>query len=131
MARFVALVNADPEAGTAGEGWIGSLGVVVERDPPGLEQDFVVVLHPDKGRLSRVERVAHVAAMEALGPAYEARATLSTWQGLMTGELEPFSVLLLQTLRVRGDLQPLVERLQYKGFAERVLRQLSVGFKEG
>ena len=56
VAELLSLVNADPDAGSVGAGWTGSLGVVVEQELPLLEQDFVVVLHPEGGRLSRTDR---------------------------------------------------------------------------
>ena len=80
---------------------------------------------------SRIEKL-HVLAdpddLDEFEPAYVARAPYSVWKELLRGTLDPVEAVLKRRISVKGDLQPLIERMRYKGIADRVFAQLKTEF---
>ena len=124
----VRLVNSDPEAVHAGVGWEGDFGAVVEAEPGKLSITFSVHVVPKDGRIDRLRVVPDPDDFDEIEPAYLARAPYSVWKGLLTGTLDPVEAVLQRRIKVEGDLQPLLERLRYKGIADRVLAGLETSF---
>ena len=121
-ARVVELFNSDPDFPLASEGWSGDIGVVVDR--PG--QSLVVhVGAPVGGKLPAPTQVASADELDAKDPAYWLRASEATWRDMMGGRKDPVEAVLRRELEVRGELQPVMERLRYKGLAYRVLARLT------
>jgi putative sterol carrier protein len=127
----VRVVNADPESVLAGAGWKGDFGLVVEAEPGKLAKPFTVHLVPDGGKITRYEILRDPDELEELEPAYVARAPYSTWKGLILGTVDPVEAVLKRQIRMTGDLQPVMERMRYKGIAERVLSKLETTFADG
>ena len=125
-------MNADPEAarraraGTATSAWWWS------RAAGELAKPFVVHVLPRTAGSSGSRRArATPDDLDELEPAYVARAPYSVWKGLLTGRrCDPVEAVLRSgSIRVQGDLQPLVERLPYKGVARaRARAELATGF---
>jgi putative sterol carrier protein len=139
MARFpskewceeaIQVANADPESVKAGKGWVGDFGAVVEPEKGLLDKPFVVHLEPDGGLIKRFRVLADPDDLEEIEPKYLARAPYSVWKGLLQGKLDPVDAVLKKRLSVTGDLQPLIERMRYKGIAERVLAKVKTEFPE-
>ena len=59
---------------------------------------------------------------------YRIQAPYSVWKGILTGSVDPIEAVLRRRIHVEGDLQPLVERMQHKGLAERVLGRIETDF---
>lgn len=113
-------LNADPEVALATEGWSGDFGMVIDSDT----RTFGVYLgEPREGRFPSPELVS-TATLAARNPRYFARASDATWVELIRGQLDPIAAIVQQRLSVRGELEPLVVRLKYRGVAERWLRTI-------
>jgi putative sterol carrier protein len=116
----IRLVNDDPEARAAGEGWVGDFGAVIE--PEGaLKKPFTVHVVPRDGRIEKFKVLPDPDDLDELEPLYLARAPYSVWKGLLKGTLDPVEAVLKRKIQLKGDVQPLIERLKYKGIADRVL----------
>jgi putative sterol carrier protein len=128
--RMVQLANADPEASAAGEGWKGDFGAVVEPEPGKLDAPFAIHCVPKNGRIAELRVLADPDELEEIEPAYLARAPYSVWKGLIRGTLDPVEAVLRKRIQMTGDLQPILERMRYKGIADRVLGQLHTEFAD-
>jgi putative sterol carrier protein len=124
----VRLTNADPEAASAGLGWTGDFGAVVDPEPGKLARPFVVHILPKNGRIEKLHVLADPDDLDEFEPAYVARAPYSVWKELLRGTLDPVEAVLKRRISVKGDLQPLIERMRYKGIADRVFAQLKTEF---
>lgn len=120
----IRLANADPEAVDAGEGWKGDIGIIMEAEPGKLPKAFVVYCEPKDGKITRLKILADPDDLEEIEPSYLARAPYSVFKALLTGELDPMEAVLRRRISFKGDVQPLVERMRYKGIADRVLAKL-------
>jgi putative sterol carrier protein len=129
-AEAIRLANADPEITTAGAGWTGDFGVVVLAEPGKLAKTFAIHLEPKNGRVERWSVLRDPDELEEIEPAYLAQAPYSTWKGLIQGTLDPVEATLKRQINVKGDLQPLIERMKYKGIAARVMSLLSTEFAD-
>lgn len=119
----IALLNADPDAGGAAQGWDFDFGVVIDRP------DGPMAIHlgaPVDGALPP-PRFLTVAELEALSPRYFARASQADWWALIEGGLDPIFAIVQKRLVARGDLTPVIARLQYRGLAERWLERIKGG----
>ena len=124
----MAMVNADPEIVAAGRGWRGDFGLVIESEPGKLEEHFVAWVRPDEGRIAELRVLADPDDLDELEPAYRIRAPYSVWKGILIGSVDPVQAILQRTLRVEGDVQPILERMRYKDIGARVLSQLQTRF---
>jgi putative sterol carrier protein len=126
--EVVRLVNADPESVEAGEGWVGDFGVVVEREAGKLERSFTIHCVPRDGKIHNLRLLEDPDELEEIEPRYLARAPYSVWKALIQQTLDPIEALVRRRISVDGDVQQLIERMRYKGIAERVLAKLSTRF---
>lgn len=124
----VRLANEDPESALAGAGWSGDFGAVVEAEAGVLDRPFTVHLVPRDGRLEGLKVLSDPDDLEELEPVYLARAGYSVWKGLIRGTIDPVEAILRRRIELRGDVQPLIERMKYKGIADRVLARLETRF---
>lgn len=127
----IRLVNADPESAQAGKGWEGDFGAVVLAEPGKLAKTFVAHLVPKDGRIERFKVLADPDDLDEIEPTYVAKAPYSVWKGLIQGTVDPVEAVLRGKINVKGDLQPLIERLKYKGIADRLMSQLQTTFADG
>ncbi len=126
--EVVRLVNADPESVEAGEGWVGDFGVVVEREAGKLERSFTIHCVPRDGKIHNLRLLEDPDELEEIEPRYLARAPYSVWKALIQQSLDPIEALVRRRISVDGDVQQLIERMRYKGIAERVLAKLNTRF---
>lgn len=126
----IRLVNGDPEAAQAGAGWEGDFGAVIDAEPGKLSKPFVVYVVPRDGRIEKFKVLGDPDDLEEIEPAYLARAPFSVWKGLIQGTVDPVEAVLKKRINVKGDLQPLIERLKYKGIADRVMGTLTTRFAD-
>ncbi|RJS16753.1 hypothetical protein DRW03_29190 [Corallococcus sp. H22C18031201] len=131
VAEAVRLTNADPECAVAGKGWVGDFGAVVEAEPGKLAKSFVVHVVPGDCRIQKARVLDDPDDLDELEPAYLARAPYSVWKQLLLGTLDPVEAVLKRRISMKGDLQPLIERMRYKGIADRVFAQLQTAFIDG
>ena len=119
----IGLLNEDPDAAGAAKGWDGDFGVVIDREGGALG---VAIGAPVNGRLP-APRFLAAEAVEAASPRFFARATQADWWAIIEGALDPIAAIVQKRLVARGDLTPVIARLQYRGLAERWLEQIRRG----
>jgi putative sterol carrier protein len=124
----VRLTNEDPECAVAGKGWKGDFGAVVDAEPGKLNKPFVVHIVPGECRIEKARVLADPDDLDEFEPVYLARAPYSVWKQLLKGTLDPVEAVLKRRITMRGDLQPLIERMQYKGIADRVFAKLQTQY---
>lgn len=113
-------LNEDPDAAGAAQGWDGDFGVVIDREGGPLG---IAVGAPVNGKLPE-PRFLSAEAVEASNPRFFARATQADWWALIEGGLDPIAAIVQKRLIARGDLTPVIARLQYRGLAERWLERI-------
>jgi putative sterol carrier protein len=137
MARFpskewceeaVRLLNDDPERSLAAQGWQGDIGVIVDAEPGKLARAFVVHVVPRDARIEKLRVLEEPDDLDELEPAYLARAPYTVWKQLLQGSLDPVEAVLRRRIAVKGDLQQVIERLRFKGIADRLLADLKTEF---
>ena len=123
ITRAIELLNADEQLPSAAQGWEGDFGITIERPTGSL---CVFLKAPVNGRFPPP---AFVSASDLADEevAYEARADDATFRGLIDGGLDPIAAIVQKRLWVRGNLQPIIARLNHRGLAERWLAQLKQG----
>lgn len=124
----VRLLNSDPETADAGRDWTADFGAIVDAEPGKLAKAFCVHVVPKGGRVEKIKVLADPDDLDEIEPAYLARAPYSVWKGLLRGTLDPVEAVLKRRIVVEGDLQPLMERMKYKGIADRILGQVQTKF---
>ena len=137
MARFpskewceeaVRLLNDDPERSLAAQGWQGDIGVIVDAEPGKLARAFVVHVVPRDARIEKLRVLDDPDDLDELEPAYLARAPYTVWKQLLQGSLDPVEAVLRRRIALKGDLQQVIERLRFKGIADRLLSELKTEF---
>ncbi|WP_309896132.1 hypothetical protein [Archangium sp.] len=137
MARFpskewcedaVRLLNDDPERSLAAQGWQGDIGVIVDAEPGKLARAFVVHVVPRDARIEKLRVLDDPDDLDELEPAYLARAPYTVWKQLLQGSLDPVEAVLRRRIALKGDLQQVIERLRFKGIADRLLGELKTEF---
>ncbi len=117
--------NDDPESAGAAKGWTWDFGVVIDAEKAPLA---FYVGPPVAGRLPPPVALP-LGELEDKRPTYFARASEADWLALIDGALDPIAAVVQKRLVVRGDLTPVVARLNYRGLAERWLDALRRGEK--
>ena len=123
----MALVNADPEIVAASRGWKGDFGVVIEAEGA-LKKPFVAYAEPKDGKVQRFKVLVDPDDLDEFEPAYLARAPYSVWKGLLEGTIDPVEAVLKRRIQLQGDVQQIMERMKYKGIAERLREKLETRF---
>lgn len=118
--------SSDPEAAAAARGWSGDVGVVVEAE--GAWPAFVVWGRAGEAGVESWRVLADPAELDELRPAYVARASRSTWRGLLERRIDPVEAVLFRKLKVQGDAEQLLARTRFKGLAKRVLAAVETTF---
>lgn len=127
----VRIADADPESALAGKGWKGDFGAVIEAEAGKLAAPFTVYINPVNGKLTGLKVLKDPDDLEELEPVYLIRAPYSVWKGLLLGTVDPVEAVMRRKVQVQGDVQPLIERMKFKGIAERMLAQLQTTFVDG
>jgi putative sterol carrier protein len=122
------LSNADPESAIAGKGWSRDIAAVVDPEPGKLSKPFTVHCHPIEGKITQLQILPDPDDLDEIEPAYLIRAPYSVWKQLLKGTLDPVEALVRRRIEVQGEVQPLIERMQYRGIAERILAKLGTTF---
>ena len=101
---------------------------MLEAEPGKQHKPFVVHVVPGDCRIQKARVLADPDDLEELEPVYLARAPYSVWKQLLKGTLDPVEAVLKRRISMRGDLQPLIERMKYKGIADRVFARLQTEY---
>lgn len=127
--QAIALVNADPESVEASRGWQGDFGVVIDAEGA-LRKPFVAYAEPRDGKIQKFKLLADPDDLDELEPSYLARAPYSVWKGLLTGAVDPVEAVLKRRIQLQGNVQQIMERMKYKGIAERLREKLETRFMD-
>jgi putative sterol carrier protein len=123
----VAAIHADPQSAVAGKGWKGDLAAVALPEGP-LREPFLVYARSAEGRVLELRELEDLDEVDEIEPAYFAKAGYQTWKKLIAGELDPIEALMQRRIELRGDLQPIIERAQFKDLFWRVLARVPTTF---
>jgi putative sterol carrier protein len=123
ITHAIELLNEDDGLAPAAQGWEGDFGVIIERPSGALH---VHLRAPVNGRFHPPAFVSREALAQANVP-YEARADDATFRALIEGGLDPIAAIVQKRLWVRGNLQPIIARLNHRGLAMRWLETLRSG----
>jgi len=123
VAHAIEVLNQDEGLAAAAVGWVGDFGVIISRSTGPL----CVHLGPPSGGRFPAPRFVSAAELDAAKVAYAARADEATFRGIIDGGLDPIAAIVQKRLEVRGDLQPIIARLNHRGLAERWLHRLRLG----
>lgn len=126
----IRLANADPESRAAGKGWVGDFGLIVESEPGKLGQTFAVHCVPKGGQITALRVMRDPDELEEIEPRYLASAPYSVWKGMIQGTVDGIQAVAQRKLRFVGDLEPLLQRMKYKGIVERVLAGIHTEFPD-
>jgi len=121
--QAIELLNADDGLAAAAHGWEGDFGITIERASGAV---CVYLDAPENGRFKPPSFVKP-EALQAAKVAYEARADDATFRALIDGALDPIAAIVQKRLWVRGNLQPIIARLNHRGLALRWLEKLRTG----
>jgi putative sterol carrier protein len=127
--QAVGLLNQDPEVPLASRGWKGDLAMIIDPEPGKLDRPFVVHSHPKEGQPISFKILPDPDDLDEIEPVYLIRAPYSIWRGMIEGTIDPMEAVLRRRIAVKGDLQPLIERLKFKAIADRVLASLKTDFR--
>ena len=125
--QAIAIVNSDPESIEASKGWKGDFGVVIEAEGA-LKKAFVAYAEPKDGKVQKFKVLVDADDLDEFEPAYLARAPYSVWKGLLKGTIDPVEAVLKRRIQLQGDVQQIMERMKYKGIAERLREKLETRF---
>lgn len=93
-------INASPDYAEAAKTWEGDFYFYVEPDG-GLKDTVVLYLDLWHGQCRDARLVNDETAKK---PAYTIRASLSSWEKVVLGQLEPIQAIMTRKLRLEGDL---------------------------
>ena len=121
--RAVQAFNADTDANAAAQGWSGDFGFVIDRHG----EPLVVHIGAPVNGVMPDPQFPTLPELILKSPVYFARASEATWQGLLTGTVDPVAAIVQKQLEARGDLTPVIKRLKYRGLLERWLTRVTQG----
>lgn len=129
MQAVLAAVNAHPDLPAALQGLGPDLAAVVEADPPALRAPFVVYGRQERGHIATVRVLPDPDEIWEIEPAYVVRAPYRVWKGLLRGE-DPVRAALSGRVRVEGDLEGLVRRVNYRYIVDLALARIQTAFAD-
>lgn len=124
---LIAALHADPQSAVAGRGFAGDIAAAILPEPP-LREPFVVYARAQDGKVLEFRLLEDLDEIEEIEPAYVARAGYQTWKRLVSSELDPIEALLQRKIQFEGDLQPIIERAQFKNLFWRLLEKVPTKF---
>lgn len=126
---LVAAIHANPESAVAGKGWQGTLAVAVLADD-GLATPFFVLSRIQDGHVLDVRELEDEDEIDEVEPDYVAKGGYLTWKRFIRGDYDPIEALLQRKIHFEGDLQPIVERAQFKKLFWQTLAQVPTAFAD-
>jgi hypothetical protein len=121
IAAFLAALDAQPDLGKALAGLPRDAAVVVEAEPPAFSRTVAVHGEQERGRIARWRILDDEDEVLELEPAYVLRAPYGVWRALLAGG-DPVKAALSGRVRVEGDLEALVRRVNWRYVIEAALR---------
>ncbi len=125
---LVDAIHSEPDSRKAGKGLVADFAAAVL--PEGaLAEPFIVYGKAVEGRAEELRQLEDLDEIEEIEPAYVARAGYLAWRSIIETRLDPIEAILRKQIHVSGDLQPIIERAQFKDLVWRVLAKVPTTFK--
>jgi len=121
IAAFVAALDAHPDLGRALAGLPRDAAIVIEAEAPAFPRAVAVHGEQERGRIARWRLLDDEDEVLELEPAYVLRAPYRVWRALLSGG-DPVQAALSGRVRVEGDLEALVRRVNWRYVIEAALR---------
>jgi len=124
----IAAIHEEPDSKKAGKGLVADFAAAVL--PEGsLKEPFIIFARQAEGRVEGLRLLEDLDEIEEIEPAYVAKAGYSAWRRIIESRLDPIEAILRKQIEVSGDLQPIIERAQFKDLVWRVLAKVPTTFK--
>ncbi|HEY3452814.1 MAG TPA: hypothetical protein VGK67_41100 [Myxococcales bacterium] len=121
-------IHSEPDSRKAGKGLVADFAAAIL--PEGrLQEPFIVFGKAVEGRVETLRLLEDLDEIEEIEPAYVARAGYSAWRQIIESRLDPIEAILRKQIEVSGDLQPIIERAQFKDLVWRVLAKVPTTFQ--
>jgi hypothetical protein len=120
-------LNRQDELALALSGLAEDGALVVERDGPAWPRDVAVWGRHSGGRVAEWRLLPDPDDVLELEPAYVVRAPYGTWRTLLQGE-DPVRAALSGRVRVEGDLEALLRRVEYRRVVDAALAAVPTDF---
>lgn len=124
----VAAIDTEPDSKKAGRGLVADFAAAVLPEAS-LKEPFAVYGKLVEGRVEALRLLEDLDEIDEIEPAYVARAGYSAWRRIIESRLDPIEAILRKQIEVSGDLQPIIERAQFKDLVWRVLAKVPTNFK--
>ena len=124
----ISAIHAEPDSAKAGKGLVADFAAAVLPESP-LQEPFVIFARAVEGRVEGLRLLEDLDEIEEIEPAYVARAGYSAWRQIIESRLDPIDAILRKRIEVSGDLQPIIERAQFKDLVWRVLAKVPTTFQ--
>jgi len=123
----VEAIHAEPDSKKAGKGFVADFAAAVLPEPP-MKEPFIIYCKAVEGRVEGLRRLEDLDEIEEIEPKYVARASYGTWRRLIESQVDPIEAILRKQIVFVGDLEPIVERAQFKDLVWQVLRRVPTTF---
>jgi hypothetical protein len=130
LGALVAAVNRHPDLPRALAGLGEDLAAVVEAEPPALPRSVAAYGRQDRGRIGEWRLLEDEDEILEIEPAYVVRASYRLWKDLLRRRADPLQAALSGRVRVRGDLEALVRRSNYRYIVDAALAGLPTEFPD-
>ncbi|MGC4113348.1 MAG: hypothetical protein QM765_01475 [Myxococcales bacterium] len=121
-------IHSDPDSKKAGKGLVASFAAAVLPEA-GMKAPFIIYGKAVEGRVDQLRELEDLDEIEEVEPDYVARAGYGAWRNIIESRLDPIEAILRKQIEVSGDLQPIIERAQFKDLVWRVLAKVPTNFK--
>jgi hypothetical protein len=130
IAAVVEAVNGHPDLPRALAGLGTDLAAVVEAEP-GVRRPTVAAWGRQAGgRIAEWRILEDEDDILELEPAYVVRAPYRLWKDVLQARLDPVEAALAGRIRVKGDLEGLVRRANFRYIVDEALRAVATEFPE-
>lgn len=130
LEAVVEAVNLHPDLGRAIAGLGADLAAVVERERPHFPHGVAAWGRHAGGRIVEWRVLPDEDDVLELEPAYVVRAPYRLWKDAMQGRLDPVQAALAGRFRVKGDLEGLVRRANFRYIVDEALRAVATEFPD-
>ncbi|HEY6105456.1 MAG TPA: SCP2 sterol-binding domain-containing protein [Anaeromyxobacteraceae bacterium] len=130
LAAVVEAVNRHPDLPRALAGLGPDLAAVVEADPPAFPAALAAWGRHRRGYIAEWRLLEDEDEILELEPAYVVRGPYRLWKELLLRQADPLQAALSGRLRVRGDLEALVKRANYRYVLDEALAKVATEFPD-
>jgi hypothetical protein len=130
LAAVLGAVNRHPDLPRALSGLGADLAAVVEAEPPAVPSPVAAWGRHSRGRIAEWRLLEDEDEILELEPAYVVRGSYRLWKDLLRRKADPLQAALSGALRVRGDLEALVKRANYRYLVDQALAAVATEFPD-